>query len=193
MLAAGASAAPTFSHRLHTKFMACGDCHAAANSTQAADNLLPPAQVCRKCHEGMAAPTGRTTTVARFNHSQHLKAGDAVGAVRRAIGSDGYLMPAGAARAELNASNQCTACHRGFSEAHDPGRTALARMADCLVCHGRIDPPHSCAECHAEGAALKPANHTPDFLDTHTTGRLNVDKTTCAVCHGRRFSCLGCH
>jgi len=66
-------------------------------------------------------------------------------------------------------------------------------MADCLVCHNDIDPPYSCEFCHAKEAALKPASHAPDFLDTHTTGKLNLDKTTCAVCHGRRFHCLGCH
>lgn len=39
----------------------------------------------------------------------------------------------------------------------------------------------------------KPANHTPDFLDRHTTSKLNLDKSTGAACHGRRFTCLGCN
>jgi hypothetical protein len=40
---------------------------------------------------------------------------------------------------------------------------------------------------------LKPANHTADFLDSHSRKQTVLDKATCAVCHGRRFTCLGCH
>ncbi len=73
-------------------------------------------------------------------------------------------------------------------------RAAYPQMADCLVCHSRIEPPFSCEKCHAEGAQLKPANHTPAWLDTHSSGGIRKeDHTTCAVCHGRRFTCQGCH
>jgi hypothetical protein len=66
-------------------------------------------------------------------------------------------------------------------------------MADCLVCHSQIDPPFSCEFCHAPGDHLKPVSHTPDFIDTHTSGKLKLDKSSCAVCHGRTFTCQGCH
>jgi hypothetical protein len=85
------------------------------------------------------------------------------------------------------------ACHRGLEISDKPERSDLPQMADCLVCHSRIDPPDSCEFCHLKDAALKPANHTPDFLDSHTTGNAGLDLTACAVCHGRHFRCLGCH
>src|ERR1039457_5590603 len=63
-----------------------------------------------------------------------------------------------------------------------PDRSGLPQMADWLVCHNQVDPPYSCEFCHVKAAQLKPASHTPDFLDTHTSGKLDLDKTTCAVC-----------
>jgi hypothetical protein len=89
--------------------------------------------------------------------------------------------------------NSCTTCHTSQDLSHPPARGALGRMADCLVCHNKIDPPDSCEFCHSKSADLKPANHTRDFLDSHTTGELAFNKTTCTVCHGRHFRCLGCH
>ena len=69
----------------------------------------------------------------------------------------------------------------------------MPQMADCLVCHTQIDAPFSCEKCHAKDAPLKPASHVPSFLNDHTSGKLNLDKVTCTVCHGREFRCLGCH
>ena len=31
------------------------------------------------------------------------------------------------------------------------------------------------------------------FMDAHSSGKMKLDKTTCAVCHGRQFTCMGCH
>ena len=67
------------------------------------------------------------------------------------------------------------------------------QAADCLVCHNQVDPPDSCEFCHPRGAQLKPANHVPGFLDSHTNKNSGLDLQTCAVCHGRKFTCLGCH
>ncbi len=80
-----------------------------------------------------------------------------------------------------------------MEESDRVGPANMPQMADCLVCHNKIDNPFSCEFCHAKNANLKPANHSADFLDTHTAGKLKLDKTTCAVCHGRKFTCLGCH
>ena len=66
-------------------------------------------------------------------------------------------------------------------------------MADCLVCHNKVDPPFSCGFCHVEGANLKPASHAANFLESHSRKDANLDLKTCAVCHGRKFTCLGCH
>lgn len=193
-VAGTAQGAQPFSHRLHTKLMSCRDCHQAVwTSTSLQDRLLPAKAVCQKCHKGMAIPTPGPSLVSRFDHARHLKMGNLATTLTRAIDSGSYLFPAGALKGELNAANDCTACHRGLAEPDSPGRSPLARMADCLVCHNQIEPPESCRMCHATDMKLKPASHTADFMDTHTSGKLNLDKSTCAVCHGRRFTCLGCH
>jgi hypothetical protein len=195
--AAGAQTTRPFSHQVHLKLVKeCGACHpAAARSSQLEDNNLPDIKVCGGCHKAgevrIKAPA--RTNLVRFNHAIHVKQ-DIAGAIAKAIDAKDYLgKPATNERAQLNTGNVCAACHRGLESSAAVSKANFPQMADCLVCHSSIDAPFSCEKCHARGAGLKPANHTPDFLDTHTTGRLNLDKSTCAVCHGRRFQCLGCH
>jgi hypothetical protein len=72
-------------------------------------------------------------------------------------------------------------------------RANRPRMADCLVCHNRIEPPFSCEKCHDDVARLAPASHTPDWIDVHSSGQAKLDRQSCAVCHGRKFRCQGCH
>ncbi len=72
-------------------------------------------------------------------------------------------------------------------------RVNMTQMADCLVCHSKIELPFSCEQCHGVGAKLRPADHPPEFLESHSRPDAKFDKTTCTVCHGRRFRCLGCH
>jgi hypothetical protein len=192
----GAAQSQPFSHRIHLAAkLDCTLCHAAAlTSTRAADNLLPKPEVCLKCHK--TAPIGPppSTRLARFDHQLHLKPGNIAPLIAAAIDQKTYLSPPPAnLRAALNTSNPCEACHRGLETSDAPSRSSLPQMADCLVCHNQIDPPYSCEFCHAPGANLKPASHTADFLDTHTTGKLGLDQASCAVCHGRHFRCLGCH
>lgn len=194
-MAAGQAAQP-FSHRIHLAAkLACAVCHEAAlTSTRVDDNLLPKPQVCLKCHKTAEIGAPPPNRLARFNHALHLKMGNLAPVIAAAIDKKTYLsVPPADLRAQLNTQDPCEACHRGLENSDRAERSGLPRMADCLVCHNQIDPPYSCEFCHAKGANLKPASHTPDFLDTHTSGKLNLDKTTCAVCHGRRFRCLGCH
>ncbi len=199
VLAVGVSAAePSFSHALHLKMrLGCTDCHEAVTaSTLPTDNLLPKAAVCARCHKPGEAPVPDSpprTNLAHFSHAQHLKLGNIAPVIASAIDHGTYLSPPGGERELLNTQNQCEACHRGMEQSERVSEALLPRMADCLVCHNDIDPPDSCSFCHAAGAQLKPANHTADFLDSHTSGKLGLDKTTCAVCHGRRFKCMGCH
>lgn len=197
-LAGGAAAQTTqlFSHRVHlAQKIECGICHAAAlTSTRPEDNLLPKLDVCLKCHETAAVGAPPVTRLAHFNHQLHLKLGNVAPVIASAIDHKAYLtQPDAGLRASLNSANSCEACHRGLETSDRPDRRALPQMADCLVCHSQIDPPDSCEFCHAKGAALKPARHTRDFLDTHTGAKPGFDKATCAVCHGRKFHCLGCH
>ena len=178
-----------FSHRVHLAAkLDCTVCHAAAlTSTRPDDNLLPKPEVCLQCHKTGKVGAPPATRLARFNHQLHLRLGNIAPVIAAAIDKKTYLsVPPADLRAQLNTTNACEACHRGLE-------VSLPQMADCLVCHNQIEPPYSCEFCHAKGANLKPASHTADFLDSHTSGKLNLDKTTCAVCHGRRFHCLGCH
>ena len=191
-----AQTAQPFSHRIHLAAkLDCGMCHAAAAaSTRLEDDLLPKPAVCLNCHKTAEIGARVQTRLARFDHQLHLKLGNVAPVIAAAIDKKTYLSPVSSElRAELNTSNACEACHRGLENSDRPDRSALPQMADCLVCHNQIDPPYSCEFCHGKGAKLTPASHSPDFLDTHTSGKLELDKTTCAVCHGRKFHCLGCH
>jgi predicted CXXCH cytochrome family protein len=195
LLAWSAASAAPFSHRVHlAQKLECVTCHeAAASSTKVEDNLLPAKALCLRCHKEAEAPVPPTTRVAHFNHSLHLKMGNAAPVIAGAIDKKTYLQSPGDIRRHLETKNACEACHRGLGESDQVTAAAMPQMADCLVCHSQIDNPFSCEKCHAKDANLKPANHVSGFLSDHTSGKMNLDKTTCAVCHGRTFRCLGCH
>jgi hypothetical protein len=194
-----ARAAAPFSHKLHLRQgLECTYCHAAAPASRTVeDSLLPKKDVCLDCHQAatvpVPAPDKRPTRLTRFSHALHLRMGDVAPFLAAAIDRHNYLQPSGDIRRHLNTGNPCEACHRGLEESDRVTRTALPRMADCLVCHTPIDPPFSCETCHAKDAPLKPAGHTATFMDAHSSGKLALDKSTCAVCHGRTFTCMGCH
>ena len=196
--AAAAWAAPwaaPFSHKLHLGLkLECITCHtAAAASTKASDNLLPEKSACQRCHQGVEIPTPPTSRVANFNHALHLKMPNVAPVIAAAIDKKTYLQPPGDIRRHLDTANACQACHRGLEESDQVTPAAMPQMADCLVCHTEIDNPFSCEKCHAKDAQLKPASHVSGFMSSHTSGKLNLDKTTCVACHGRNFRCLGCH
>lgn len=132
------------------------------------------------------------TLVTKFSHAKHQRLGAFTGRIlTRAIDSKTYLSPPGI-RPSPHA-NACTGCHKGLETADSVSKANFPKMADCLVCHPKVEPPFSCVNCHDDSPALKPANHGAGFVDLHSSGKANLDKTTCAVCHGRRFTCLGCH
>lgn len=173
---------------------------AQMNHKQALDQKLE----CVGCHAGQKDSVGlserhRGKVIKDFNHALHLKMGNLAPLIAAAIDKKQYLaspnkVDIAALRAHLDTKNPCQACHRGLETSTGAlTKEHFPHMEDCLVCHNKIDAPFSCAQCHVEGQKLRPANHSPDFLDKHTTGRLQLDKTTCASCHGKRFTCLGCH
>ncbi len=202
-----------FSHRFHlTEVKAvCEDCHAGvAHSRNAADKNVPSEQTCLHCHDGSRArkectvchfdpvsarPVFASARDFRFNHQQHLELGNVAPAIAATIDSGKYLdtaMPAGL-REQLDTENACVACHRGLEQTDLSTRANLPHMADCLVCHAEIKPPFSCDFCHTKEAKLKPATHTPDFVDLHSSKNMELDKQSCRICHGTRFRCMGCH
>jgi Cytochrome c7 and related cytochrome c len=197
--AGAAWGAAPFSHRIHLQQgLDCTFCHTAApKSTRVEDSLLPQKQVCLNCHEDAVIPPSHRNTgptrLAKFSHALHLKMGDVAPYIATAIDKHRYLQPPRDIRSHLNTKNACEACHRGLRESDQVTRAALPQMADCLVCHTQIDPPFSCEDCHVKDAPLKPASHSEHFVDRHSSGKLALDKSTCATCHGRAFTCMGCH
>jgi len=197
-------APPRFSHQVHLKqaSVTCLTCHQAAASSAATDANMPEQQVCRSCHTGdplaevdtsflgEKRPAERTY---RFNHEFHVQMGNVAPLLAAAIDGGDYLGKPGEMRRHLETQNACDACHRGLAETAVVGKVNLPQMSDCLVCHSEIDNPFSCEKCHLEGVNLKPASHTREFADGHSTGKLGLDKTTCLPCHGKHFTCMGCH
>ncbi len=135
-----------------------------------------------------AAPAQPASRI-KFSHPVHAKLGDIGPVLKMARERGTHLRPD-----QTAPGAQCQACHSGV--AAGVARASLSKMGDCLVCHPKIDPPFSCNFCHTQPSnELKPASHTGDFLDRHSAGlaKLNLEKSECAVCHGRKFTCLGCH
>ncbi len=174
----------------------CVMCHTAAPaSTRADDNLLPTEKVCRTCHTTgeISIKTPRPSPLAKFSHQQHLKMGNVAPVIAAAIDAKTYLSPPGDERRFLNSKNACEACHRDLEESGHVSEANFPRMADCLVCHNKIDVPFSCETCHAPSFKLMPASHVQGWIDIHSTPGTKFDKESCTVCHGRRFTCRGCH
>jgi hypothetical protein len=191
-----APAAP-FSHRVHLQQkLTCAVCHTTASkSVKAEDNLLPNRALCAGCHkDSKQVKTPRKLTVTKFNHALHAKFDNIGPTIAKAIESKEYLgNPASIHAPDLQTNNACTSCHRGMERSDDVSPALFPHMADCLVCHNRIDVPFSCSKCHTDGPHLKPASHTNDWIDRHNSSKVPKDKQSCAVCHGRRFTCQGCH
>ena len=194
LLASASLFAAPFSHRDHLRLkekLTCVTCHVnAASSARVEDNLLPSAEICLGCHRAQINPPP-VAKVAKFSHQQHLKMGNLAPLLAKAIDSGQYLSAPGDTRRWLDTKNPCEACHRGLEDSEQVSDANLPRMADCLVCHNKIDPPYSCETCHTDVKALTPATHTEKWVDTHTDPK--IDKQSCAACHGRRFRCQGCH
>ena len=194
-----------FPHKTHLELgLACQSCHTAAETSKdSADMLLPTGSVCATCHDSSTAPEIDIESLAakrpkdrsyRFDHSFHLALGDIAPLIAAAIDSGQYHGRPGNARRFLDSGNACAACHRGLEESVAVADAAhMPRMGDCIVCHTKVDNPFSCSKCHVEGAQLMPSDHTREFVEMHSTGKLGFDKLTCLPCHGRNFPCMGCH
>ena len=194
-----------FSHKLHLNVVGatCVSCHASAlTSRTSQDSIVPQVETCQACHNGQTAPEVDTTWMAvsesekrmfRFDHEFHLQLGNVTAIIRSAIENGDYLGESSSIRRLLNRDSTCEGCHRGLEEVDLATKMNLPVMSDCLVCHKEIDNPFSCEECHLPGSRLKPIDHTREFSDLHSTGKLSLDKATCLPCHGTNFACMGCH
>jgi hypothetical protein len=183
---------------------ACWAATVAAQTFAHQEALAGTKGSCQPCH----APVLKLTEVSkkerpvkwiRFNHELHLKLGNPAPVLLNAIETKAYLPGLGADPDKLKphleaASTACAACHRGMAAVSGKlAKENYPHMSDCLVCHNKIDNPFSCEKCHVEEPRdLRPASHAaPGFADGHSAK--TVAKAECAVCHGRKFTCLGCH
>ncbi len=189
-----------FSHKYHlTQVAACENCHTeAASSTKAGDNLIPDKSACATCHDEIEIGEPRKLGVQKFNHAKHVQMGSVAPMIAAAIKSKTYLgQHPPAAEVLAAAKDACTGCHYGIpeSESVNPAKAGeghFPHMADCLTCHNKINPPESCRQCHEETTKnFRPTSHAADFADKHSDKSL--DKSTCATCHGKKFTCKGCH
>lgn len=187
-----------FSHKLHLKQVSgCEPCHTtAAKSTKAEDNLLPMETECVNCHHEIHIKEPRKTTVHQFNHELHLKVNPGP-LIAAAIKNKTWLGTAKEMPKSVNTRNACVACHHDIEESESAapavGKAHYPRMADCLTCHNQINPPESCKKCHDPGTNFRPVSHTAAFVDGHATKGAIADKAECYSCHGRNFTCKGCH
>jgi len=162
----------------------------AANSTLRSFGAIVALVLAVGCAIATAAPP----PLKEFSHAKHLKLGNVGPVIAEAIDKGTYLGTDGKSiRPFLISANPCAACHRGLENSEKISAANMPAMADCLVCHSTIAPPDSCEFCHQKDAQLTPANHVAGFLDSHTNKNAHLNLTTCAVCHGRKFTCLGCH
>lgn len=200
-----------FSHKKHLARAGttCLACHGSASkSLESSDRNLPREESCLACHDGERAgkdcalchsepesvrPWVVRNRTYRFNHRLHVGLGNIAPVLESALATGRYLGDPGEMGRFLKSDNGCLACHRGVLETDFATEGHLPRMADCLVCHTRIDPPFSCEYCHTPEAVLKPASHTLSFADAHSNRKAVPDKSTCKVCHGVKFTCMGCH
>ena len=206
-MGAALSGAAPFSHKLHLKLgLDCVKCHSGVTtSAKVADNNLPPQAVCATCHkapnEQSVKPEPRTLKVGSFNHALHLKLGNSAPVIAAAITGKTYhtsspgSLPVDRIRTYLASAgnNSCAACHRGVQDNEVTDHSMFPQMADCLVCHSKIDVPFSCEKCHLPTQQLKPASHDAKYVDFHSSRKANLDKQSCVICHSRKFTCLGCH
>ncbi len=87
-----------------------------------------------------------------FSHKTHLKLGNIAPVIAAAIDKGTYLSPPGDLRSRLNTNNPCLACHHGIDNSDGTSKSTFLAMADCLVCHNKVDPPISCGFCHARSS-----------------------------------------
>lgn len=195
-----AAAKRPFSHKYHlTQVPSCETCHTTATtSAKAEDNNLPDKSACVTCHDEVEIGEPHVTGVQKFNHAKHVPMGSIAPAIAAAVKNGTYTGSHPPTPAELDAAKDaCSGCHRGILQSENVPQDKVVKahfphMADCLVCHNKINPPESCEKCHvATVPNFRPVSHTADFSDKHSDK--TMDKTECASCHGRKFTCKGCH
>ena len=191
-----------FSHQLHIvdNDMECTDCHTGVTeSLYAYDDNRPDKDVCFSCHDDtLFSHESSLRTVENpvrnviFGHNSHVNL-DSIGILlKMAVSSGNYLGIPPDLSEEFDLENACTSCHRGMNKTDYSTKDNLPVMSDCLLCHSEVDPPFSCGNCHSSDFRLTPVSHTETWIDDHTEMK-HEKPNSCESCHGRSFTCRGCH
>lgn len=166
-----------FSHKYHAEEVgaACTDCHAVAESSSSADNLLPNMESCYNCHDSEQECTvchkdpdnavvypRITDYIAKFSHQKHM--------------SD---------------EQTCNQCHNNVAMSENILDKHLPKMNSCVTCHTNETKDDYCLICHEKGENLIPADHNVMWDSEHGIAA-NNDENTCSSCHLEN-SCTECH
>jgi hypothetical protein len=90
----------------------------------------------------------------------------------------------------------CKDCHRSF--AHKADEIRRPDMPSCYQCHGLthakqgLVATEECSDCHPAGFALKPEDHTPEFVKGAHKTPADESPEQCGMCHKPAF-CIDCH
>ncbi len=181
-------ASPDFSHPVHLELgLACAHCHAGAEtSRQAGDQIFPRPAVCLSCHSDAGSTpldAARLRWTApertyRFDHAFHVRLGDLAPFLAAAI-DDGKYLGSPEIRPLLERAGDCTACHRGLELRRGPRPCPSCRTAWSAT--RRSTTPSVAATATWRGVNLRPADHTQEFADLHGTGKIQLDKASCAA------------
>lgn len=164
-----------FPHDVHFENeVSCTDCHAGvAESTTAADHLLPDMDTCADCHDV------EDEDECNMCHTNVDEAGEYM---RHAYGAALF-----AHSSHVEQEIACAACH-GAATAAAP---MMPGKADCRTCHETADDLADCRMCHAGDYELVPVNHGPSWQNGH--GLLaRADQNACFQCH-TQTTCQECH
>jgi hypothetical protein len=166
-----------FSHKLHIKEVgaSCSDCHDAAGSSQAQDDLLPKSETCFKCHDSKSECTlchkdpqhvvpgpGIVSYIDKFSHQAHI-----------------------------HEKQECHSCHAGIETSVYVDERHLPAMEKCMSCHNDNRKVDYCFDCHAKKDHLKPRDHDEAWRAAHGI-QAHLDKDACSRCHSDEY-CVKCH
>jgi len=171
-----------FSHKTHIAGagVACENCHPAATSKLASDNLRAGHDNCQSCHEEQLG------SQCNYCHVDPENIQPAAAAVRELLFSH--------ERHVSQKNVECATCHPGLEEADYATPKHMPSMATCNTCHNDRKVTNACEACHTSFVRLVPPDHlVGNFKKEHKQlTRLGTLETSCSTCHTQSF-CAECH
>ena len=211
-----------FDHAAHARIGAtCDGCHiAAAASTLASDNLIPPEAACRNCHKidraqpAKVVPKGDGAARCDACHVQVIMGTPGPGWMPPAPGAP--PPPVVLPRPNLKFNHRihaargiaCALCHANADAEAMVTRADLPMMATCLGCHDGKQATTRCTACHLaeadgrlrvklETAATIAAGGTGLLMPSGAMKGLDAHSPTFRTDHGHvgreETYCLTCH